>query len=99
MSLIKRLVKGTPLTFAEGDANLDFLENLANATSSFATTGSNEFIGNQSIFGNLNVYGTSSIQYTTSSQAYIGDSLIVLSTDLPSLRFGGISVYDSGSSA
>jgi len=99
MSLIKRLVKGTPLTFAEGDANLDFLENLANATSSFATTGSNEFIGNQSIFGNLNVYGTSSIQYTTSSQAYIGDSLIVLSTDLPSIRFGGISVYDSGSSA
>jgi hypothetical protein len=99
MPLIKRLVKGTPLTFAEGDANLDFLENLANTTGSFATTGSNEFLGNQSIFGNLNVYGTSSIQYTTSSQAYIGDSLIVLSTDLPSIRFGGISVYDSGSSA
>jgi hypothetical protein len=99
MPLIKRLVKGTPLTFAEGDANLEFLENLINTTGSFATTGSNEFLGNQSIFGNLNVYGTSSIQYTTSSQAYIGDSLIVLSTDLPSLRFGGISVYDSGSSA
>jgi hypothetical protein len=99
MSLIKRLVKGTPLTFAEGDANLEFLENLANTTGSFATTGSNEFIGAQTIYGNLTVYGTSSIQYTTSSQAYIGDSLIVLSTDLPSLRFGGISVYDSGSSA
>jgi len=100
MSLIKRLVKGTPLTFAEGDANLDFLESLANNTSSFAiTTGPNQFEGTQTIYGDLTVYGTSSIQYTTSSQAYIGDSLIVLSTDLPSLRFGGISVYDSGSSA
>jgi len=100
MSLIKRLVKGTPLTFAEGDANLDFLESLANNTSSFAViTGPNQFEGTQTIYGNLTVYGTSSIQYTTSSQAYIGDSLIVLSTDLPSLRFGGISVYDSGSSA
>jgi hypothetical protein len=100
MSLIKRLVKGTPLTFAEGDANLDFLENLANNTSSFAViTGPNQFEGTQTIYGDLTVYGTSSIQYTTSSQAYIGDSLIVLSTDLPSLRFGGISVYDSGSSA
>jgi hypothetical protein len=100
MSLIKRLVKGTPLTFAEGDANLDFLETLANNTSSFAViTGPNQFEGTQTIYGNLTVYGTSSIQYTTSSQAYIGDSLIVLSTDLPSIRFGGISVYDSGSSA
>jgi hypothetical protein len=100
MPLIKRLVKGTPLTFAEGDANLDFLENLANNTSSFAViTGPNQFEGTQTIYGDLTVYGTSSIQYTTSSQAYIGDSLIVLSTDLPSLRFGGISVYDSGSSA
>jgi hypothetical protein len=100
MSLIKRLVKGTPLTFAEGDANLDFLENLANNTSSFAViTGPNQFEGTQTIYGDLTVYGTSSIQYTTSSQAYIGDSLIVLSTDLPSIRFGGISVYDSGSSA
>jgi len=100
MSLIKRLVKGTPLTFAEGDANLEFLENLANNTSSFAViTGPNQFEGTQTIYGNLTVYGTSSIQYTTSSQAYIGDNLIVLSTNLPSIRFGGISVYDSGSSA
>ena len=100
MSLIKRLVKGIPLTFAEGDANLDYLETLANNTGSFAViTGPNQFEGTQTIYGNLTVYGTSSIQYTTSSQAYIGDSLIVLSTDLPSLRFGGISVYDSGSSA
>jgi len=97
MPLIKRLVKGTPLTFAEGDANLDFLENLANNTGSFATIGSNEFIGNQSIFGNLNVYGTSSISYITSSQLDISTNLITVNTSTPSIRFGGLAVYDSGS--
>ena len=51
MSLIKRLVKGTPLTFAEGDANLNYLETLANNTGSFATTGSNTFVGTQTISG------------------------------------------------
>jgi hypothetical protein len=29
MALVKRLVKGSPLTFAEGDANLDYLHELA----------------------------------------------------------------------
>ena len=55
MALVKRLTKGSPLTFAEGDANLVYLESLALSgsgnisTSSFATTGSNTFTGNQSI--------------------------------------------------
>lgn len=55
MALVKRLTKGSPLTFAEGDANLVYLENLALSgsgnlnTSSFATTGSNTFVGNQII--------------------------------------------------
>ena len=56
MALVKRLTKGSPLTFAEGDANLVYLENLALSgsggsinTGSFATTGSNTFTGNQSI--------------------------------------------------
>lgn len=51
MPLIKRLTKGSPLTFAEGDANLDYLEALATDTGSFATTGSNVFRANQSIIG------------------------------------------------
>jgi hypothetical protein len=51
MSLIKRTVKGSPLTFAEGDANLDYLEALALSTSSLATTGSNVFRANQTIIG------------------------------------------------
>lgn len=99
MTLIKRLVKGAPLTFAEGDANLDYLENLSKTISgSYATTGSNEFTGNQVIFGDLTVFGTSSISYVTSSQVYIGTNIITLNTDTPSVRFGGVAVFDSGSS-
>jgi hypothetical protein len=33
MGLTKRLVKGRPLTFAEGDANLDYLESLSSSSS------------------------------------------------------------------
>jgi hypothetical protein len=53
MALITRLSKGSPLTFAEGDANLIFLQTLANNTASFATTGSNLFNGQQTIQGTL----------------------------------------------
>jgi hypothetical protein len=58
MALILRNVKGSPLTFAEGDANLVYLESLALSgssghidTGSFATTESNTFYGNQIISG------------------------------------------------
>jgi len=51
MPLIKRTVKGTPLTFAEGDANLDYLEAIALNTGSLATTGSNVFRASQNIVG------------------------------------------------
>lgn len=51
MALVKRLVKGSPLTFAEGDANLDYLENLAGNSTTFNNwTGSNtsQFSGTSS---------------------------------------------------
>jgi hypothetical protein len=60
MPLIKRTVKGTPLTFAEGDANLDYLEAIALNTGSLATTGSNVFRASQNIVG-----GTLSVQSAT----------------------------------
>jgi hypothetical protein len=98
MALIKRLVKGTPLTFAEGDDNLTYLEGLATNTGSFAVTNApNNFQGDQAIFGNLTVYGTSSVSYVSQSQINIGSNLLVLNTDTPSVRFGGMVVYDSGS--
>jgi hypothetical protein len=98
MALTKRLVKGNPLTFAEGDNNLTYLEGLATNTGSFAVTNApNNFQGDQAIFGNLIVYGTSSVSYTSQSQTNIGSNLLVLNTDTPSVRFGGLVVYDSGS--
>lgn len=58
MALITRLSKGAPLTFAEGDANLVFLQTLANNTASFATTGSNIFRSQQTIQDTLYVNTT-----------------------------------------
>ena len=46
---------------------------------------------------NLTVFGTQSINYITSSQLNIGTNIISVNTDTPSIRFGGLAVYDSGS--
>jgi len=72
-------------------------------TGSFATTGSNYFIGTQVITGSvyitsdLIVQGSSSLQNITASAVSIGTNTVVLNTSTPILRFGGISVQDSGS--
>ena len=69
----------------------------------FSTTGSNNFVGVQTITGslyisqNLVVQGSSSLQDVTGSNVYIGTNKINLNTSTPSIRFGGISVFDSGS--
>jgi hypothetical protein len=61
-------------------------------------------IGNQTITGSLTitndltVLGSSSIQYITSSQLNIADNIISVNTITPTIRFGGLSVIDSGSS-
>lgn len=75
------------------------------ALSTLATTGSNYFSGTQTITGsvyiggNLIVQGSSSLQNITASAVSIGTNTVILNTNLPSVRFAGISVYDSGSSA
>jgi hypothetical protein len=46
---------------------------------------------------NLSVFGTQSINYITSSQLNISTNIISVNTDTPFVRFGGLSVYDSGS--
>jgi hypothetical protein len=72
-------------------------------TGSFATTGSNFFIGNQVITGSvyiandLVVQGSSSLQNITASVVSIGTNTVILNTNTPILQFGGISVFDSGS--
>lgn len=49
------------------------------------------------ILGNLSVIGTASFTYTTASIVQVGTSTILLNTDNPATRFGGITVVDSGS--
>jgi hypothetical protein len=79
------------------------LSSLEIVTGSVATTGSNIFIGTQTITGslyisaNLVVQGSSSLEDITGSNVYIGTNKINLNTDTPAIRFGGISVFDSGS--
>jgi hypothetical protein len=49
------------------------------------------------ISGDLTVIGTASFAYTTASIVQVGGNIITLNTDYPAVRFGGISVVDSGS--
>jgi hypothetical protein len=65
-------------------------------TGSFIATGG-VTASNALINGNLTVIGTASFTYTTSSIVNVGASVITLNTDNPAVRFGGISVIDSGS--
>jgi hypothetical protein len=78
---------------------------LGSLSGSFARTNSaNIFTGNQTISGslyitqNLIVQGSSSIQNISSSQLNIGTNIVQMATSLPSVRYAGWSVVDSGSS-
>ena len=80
------------------------ITSLEGKTGSYATTGSNIFIGNQTITGSLYVSqdlivaGSSSIQHISSSIVNIADNIITVNAQNPSIRFGGLAVIDSGSS-
>jgi hypothetical protein len=86
-------------------SNIARLNSLEIKTGSLATTGSNTFIGNQIISGtvyiqdNLVVQGSSSLQNITASAVSIGTNIVQLNTATPGVRYAGISVQDSGSSA
>jgi hypothetical protein len=79
------------------------LDSIEGKTGSYATTGSNIFIGNQTITGslyisqNLIVQGSSSLENITASAVSIGTNKILLNSNTPSIRYAGISVFDSGS--
>jgi hypothetical protein len=57
----------------------------------------NSFVSGTAYFNNIVVYGTSSVQYITSSQVNVGTNIITVNTDTPAVRFGGLAVFDSGS--
>ena len=74
----------------------------AQTTASFAKTDiDNTFSGTQA-FDNISVSGTGSfgrIEAVTGSAKIIGDAFVVVNADTPTLRYAGLQVYDSGSSA
>jgi len=55
------------------------------------------YISGTLYLNNVTVYGTQSVCYITSSQLNISSNLISVNTATPSVRFGGLAVYDSGS--
>jgi hypothetical protein len=55
------------------------------------------YVSGTMFVNNLTVFGTQSINYITSSQLNIGTNIITVNTDVPAIRFGGLAVYDSGS--
>ncbi len=92
-------------SLATTDAGQDSkIASLEGKTGSYATTGSNIFIGNQTITGSLYISqdlviaGSSSIQHISSSVVNIDDNIITVNAQNPSIRFGGLAVIDSGSS-
>jgi hypothetical protein len=64
-------------------------------SSSYADTAS--YANNLTVMGNLTVFGTQSVQYITSSQLNVANNIINVNVGTPGVRFGGLSVYDSGS--
>jgi hypothetical protein len=75
--------------------------NLNSVSASYAATASQAPLylplTGGTISGNLTVNGTASFAYTTASYFEIGANRIQLNTALPSSRFAGITVFDSGS--
>jgi hypothetical protein len=82
------------------------LSSIESVTGSYSKlSGGNTFIGTQIvsgstfIAGDLIVQGSSSIQYISASSVSIGTNTINLNTNVPAVRFAGISIFDSGSNA
>lgn len=64
-------------------------------SASYAATSS--FSNNFTVLGNLTVFGTQSVQYITSSQLNVANNVITVNVASPGVRYGGLSVFDSGS--
>jgi len=79
----------------------NFTSSINSVTSSFITTGSSNtsqtISGSLIINQNLTVLGSASITYVSQSTLNVGTNLITVNTSTPAVRFGGLAVYDSGS--
>ena len=77
---------------ATASAAITITSGQINISGSATTVTGSLFVG-----GNLVVQGSSSLQNITGSNVYIGTNTVVLNNSTPSVRFGGLSVQDSGS--
>ena len=106
MALVKRLVKGSPLSFSEGDGNLDFLYQLAansgssSVTGSFNVTGSTNIIGPVNLTGSFNSSGSVGVRGTVviTGSLLISGSISVVGDLFPYREFVGTFVQ-TGTSA
>ena len=91
------------LTGTQYVSNTNNATAFSNTTASLYTDGGLQvtkdayFSSSMFVKGNLTVYGTQSVSFITSSQLNISTNVITVNTNTPSIRFGGLSVYDSGS--
>lgn len=98
-----RILTGSRQLVAVGDLDMNghVVTGSLLGTASFALTASYSPnylpLTGGTITGNLTVIGTSSFTYSTASIIQVGDSTILLNTNNPATRFGGITVIDSGS--
>jgi hypothetical protein len=106
-SLNTRSASFACVTATNNFACTQYFSNASNAVS-FTSTGSlysdggmrltkDLYVSGTSYFNNVTIFGTQSVAYISSSQLNIGTNIISVNTDTPSIRFGGLAVYDSGS--
>ena len=87
-------------SFITGSSIVGVVSNATNAVSaSYTSTASFVQTLSQSVIivGDLIVYGTQSVAYITSSQVNVGSNIITVNSSTPAVRFGGLAVFDSGS--
>lgn len=95
------LAAGVATNKANITTNTSDITSLTSATSSYAVKSADNIFSGTQTFQSIAVNGTASIAYlqqVTGSAKVIGDAYIILNADTPSQRYGGLKVYDSGSS-
>ena len=103
LSSIEAVSSSLITTASNHEQRLDTIETISgtfartNSTNTFTDT--QTISGSMYISGDLIVQGSSSVQNISASAVSIGTNIINLNTSTPSVRFAGLRVIDSGSTA
>ena len=74
-----------------------FSGSISTATTAATASYVNTLNQNVTVNGNLTINGTASYTYFTASQLNVANNTISVNTGTPAIRFGGLLIYDSGS--